>query len=84
MTRLLISALALAVISLPAADRKKDPNEIGNRKVSGTTNFYSIESELALGRQLAMEVQKQPGSWMTPSSPNTSTGWAKISRATPM
>jgi predicted Zn-dependent protease len=59
MTRLLISALALAVMSLPAADRKKDPNEIGNRKVSGTTNFYSIESELALGRQLAMEVQKQ-------------------------
>ncbi len=38
---------------------KTDPNRIGDRKVSGTVNFYSLEKEIALGRQLAIEVEKQ-------------------------
>jgi predicted Zn-dependent protease len=42
------------------ADKKKDPTEIGDRNVAGRfNNFYSIEKELALGRQLAIEVRKQ-------------------------
>jgi beta-barrel assembly-enhancing protease len=39
--------------------KKTDPSDIGARKVDGGLNFYSIEKELALGRQLAIEVEKQ-------------------------
>src|SRR6266481_69940 len=42
-----------------AKDKKKDPDEIGNRDVGKGINFYSIEKEMALGRQLALEVEKQ-------------------------
>src|SRR6267378_2235453 len=42
-----------------AKDKKKDPNEIGNRDVGKGINFYSIEKEMALGQQLAIEVEKQ-------------------------
>jgi beta-barrel assembly-enhancing protease len=38
---------------------KSDPSDIGRRKVAGGPNFYSIEKEMALGRQLAKEVEKQ-------------------------
>ena len=40
-------------------DKKKDPNEIGNRDVGKGINFYSIEKAMALGQQLAIEVEKQ-------------------------
>ncbi|HVW83883.1 MAG TPA: M48 family metallopeptidase [Bryobacteraceae bacterium] len=54
-------ALAILVAALPlfAADKKKDPSEIGGRNVAGRVNIYSLEKELALGRQLSIEVQKQ-------------------------
>jgi beta-barrel assembly-enhancing protease len=39
--------------------KKTDPAEIGHRKVDGGPNFYSIEKEIALGRQLSLEVEKQ-------------------------
>jgi predicted Zn-dependent protease len=42
-----------------AEDKKKDPNQIGNRDVGKGINFYSLEKEIALGRQLAQEVQRQ-------------------------
>jgi predicted Zn-dependent protease len=54
-----LAILLLAALPLTAADKKKDPNEIGDRKVSGTFNVYSLEKELALGKQLAIEVRKQ-------------------------
>ena len=38
---------------------KKDPEAIGARKVDGGINFYSIEKEIALGKQLSIEVQRQ-------------------------
>lgn len=44
---------------LSAGDRKKDPTEIGGRNVAGAFNVYSLEKELALGKQLAIEVRKQ-------------------------
>src|SRR5579862_1218267 len=57
------SALALAVlIAVPVAvaeDKKKDPDEIGNRDVGKGVNFYSIEKEIALGKQMAQEVERQ-------------------------
>jgi predicted Zn-dependent protease len=42
-----------------AGDKKKDPTEIGDRNVAGSLNVYSLEKELALGKQLAIEVRKQ-------------------------
>jgi predicted Zn-dependent protease len=39
--------------------KKTDPAAIGDRKVSGKVNFYSLEQEIALGKQLAIEVEKQ-------------------------
>jgi len=57
------STLALALlVTLTVAiakDKKKDPEEIGNRDVGKGVNFYSIEKEIALGKQLAQEVERQ-------------------------
>ncbi|MEQ1945757.1 MAG: M48 family metallopeptidase [Bryobacteraceae bacterium] len=39
--------------------KKKDPEEIGNRDVGKGVNFYSIEKEIALGKGLAQEVERQ-------------------------
>ena len=58
--RLTLAAfLAVAICSSFAGDKKKDPDEIGNRDVGKGINFYSIEKEIALGQQLALEVEKQ-------------------------
>src|SRR5271170_5417065 len=54
--------LALALITpgtVFAENPEKDPDQIGNRNVSGKVNFYSIEKEIALGKQLANEVERQ-------------------------
>src|SRR5215467_14565344 len=57
------SALALGVLvtlaAAVASDKKKDPDEIGNRDVGKGVNFYSIEKEIALGKQMAQEVERQ-------------------------
>ncbi|MCC6362478.1 MAG: M48 family metalloprotease [Bryobacterales bacterium] len=47
--------------TLPAKskDKKKDPDEIGNRDVGKGVNFYSIEKEIALGKQMAQEVEHE-------------------------
>jgi predicted Zn-dependent protease len=55
-----ILAVSLAVAAAWAGDKKKDdPGQIGNRDVGKGLNFYSIEKEMALGRQLAQEVRRQ-------------------------
>ena len=55
--------LALGVVAGCALagdkDKKKDPEEIGNREVGKGVNFYSLEKEIALGKQLAQEVERQ-------------------------
>ncbi len=53
--------LVLAVLAIPGygRDKRKDPTKIGNRRVAHGPNFYSVEKEMALGRQLAIEVQRQ-------------------------
>ncbi len=38
---------------------KQDVNAIGNRGVGHGLNFYSLEHEIQLGKQLSMEVEKQ-------------------------
>ncbi|HTW64571.1 MAG TPA: M48 family metallopeptidase [Bryobacteraceae bacterium] len=55
---LLVLALA-APPSLFAENPEKDPDQIGNRNVSGKVNFYSLEKEIALGKQLATQVERQ-------------------------
>jgi beta-barrel assembly-enhancing protease len=40
------------------AGSEQDVNAIGNRKVGSGVNLYSIESEIALGKQAAQEVEK--------------------------
>jgi predicted Zn-dependent protease len=42
-----------------AKDKKKDPDEIGNRDVGKGVNFYSLEKEIALGKGLAQEIERQ-------------------------
>src|SRR5216117_1640725 len=39
--------------------KKKDPDEIGNRDVGTGLNWYSIEKEIALGKGLAQDVERQ-------------------------
>jgi beta-barrel assembly-enhancing protease len=67
MKRLLSASLSFSLVlaltapsQVFAADNpEKDPDQIGNRNVSGKVNFYSIEKEIALGKQLASQVERQ-------------------------
>jgi beta-barrel assembly-enhancing protease len=40
-------------------EAKKDPDEIGNRDVGKGINFYSLEKEIAMGKQFAQELERQ-------------------------
>ncbi len=51
-------ALWLAVPVLVADDQKKDPEAIGERHVDKGVNFYSLEKELALGKAVAADLEK--------------------------
>ena len=42
-----------------AANDRRDPDEIGNRDVGKGVNFYSLEKEIALGKQMAQEVERE-------------------------
>jgi predicted Zn-dependent protease len=55
----LVVTITLVAPSSFAEDKKKDPDEIGNRDVGKGVNFYSLEKEIALGKQLAQEVERQ-------------------------
>ncbi len=66
MKRLLSSSFSLLLVfnlTAPnlvfANDPEKDPDQIGNRDVGKGVNFYSLEKEIALGKQLAMQVERQ-------------------------
>ncbi len=60
-TAMLLPSLFVAPVF--GADKKKNPDEIGNRDVGKGTltspNFYSIEHEIAVGKQIAQEVERQ-------------------------
>jgi len=55
----MLAALGLFCASALAQDKKKDPEAIGDRDVGKGVNFYSLEKEIALGKQLAQEVERQ-------------------------
>ena len=56
-------ALALGAGAAPllaqSKDGKNDPDQIGKRDVGRGINFYSLEKEVALGKQLAQEVERE-------------------------
>jgi predicted Zn-dependent protease len=52
-------AFSLAASTAAAGKKEKDPDEIGNRDVGKGINFYSIEKEIAIGKQMAQEVERQ-------------------------
>ena len=57
------SVLLAAALLLPAAfakDKpKKGPDDIGNSDPGKGVNFYSLEREIALGKQMALEVERE-------------------------
>ena len=56
----LVAIGSLLSFSVYAGDKKeKDPEEIGNRDVGKGLNWYSIEKEIALGKGLAQDVERQ-------------------------
>jgi len=60
---LTLAAVTSFVLLTPSAtyakDKKNDPDQIGNRDVGRGINLYSLEKEIALGKQLAQEVERQ-------------------------
>lgn len=55
----LVLFLAVPYTAYSHDDKEKDPDAIGDRNVSGKVNFYSLEKEIALGKQLAQQVERQ-------------------------
>jgi len=54
-----LAFLTVAVLIAHGQKAKDDVSKIGDRRVGNCLNFYSIEKELALGKQLAEEVARQ-------------------------
>ena len=54
-----VTLLSFSVYAGGGDDKKKDPDQIGNRDVDKGLNWYSIEKEIALGKGLAQEVERQ-------------------------
>jgi len=55
----ILTTLSLSVYAGDNKNPKDDPDAIGDRDVGKGVNFYSLEKEIALGRQLAQEVERQ-------------------------
>jgi predicted Zn-dependent protease len=56
----ILAVLTLISLTAFAGDnKKKNPDEIGNRDVGKGVNFYSLEKEIALGKTLAQDVERQ-------------------------
>jgi beta-barrel assembly-enhancing protease len=58
----LLSQLLLLALSVSIAknkDPEHDPEQIGNRAVGKGVNFYSIEKEIGLGKEMAQETERQ-------------------------
>lgn len=57
---ILVIGLVAGLANLAVAkDKKKDPDEIGNRDVGKGVNFYSIEKEIAMGKAYAQDIERQ-------------------------
>jgi beta-barrel assembly-enhancing protease len=56
---LLLAVTLTTPIAIAGTDPKKDPDQIGNRNVGKGVNFYSLEKEIAIGKGLAQQVERQ-------------------------
>jgi predicted Zn-dependent protease len=56
---ILVLQLAMPFAAFAGDSKEKDPDSIGDRNVSGKVNFYSLEKEIAIGKQLAQQVERQ-------------------------
>ena len=54
-----LCVIPLASVSAQSKNKKNNPEQIGNRDVGTGVNFYSLEKEIALGKQLAQEIERQ-------------------------
>jgi predicted Zn-dependent protease len=58
----ILTAALLCTVAFAGDDqknKKNDPNQIGDRDIGKCLNFYSVEKEMALGKQLSEEVARQ-------------------------
>src|SRR6185369_8179862 len=59
----MVAAYLILILCLPATfgkDKlKKGPDDLGNSDPGKGVNFYSLEREIALGRQMAQEVERE-------------------------
>src|SRR6204780_642664 len=53
--------LSLSLLAVPsfADDKNKNPDAIGDRDVGKGVNFYSLEKEIAIGKGMAQQVERQ-------------------------
>ena len=51
--------IPMAWLAAQSKDKKSDPDQIGNRDVGTGVNFYSLEKEIALGKQMAQEIERE-------------------------
>jgi beta-barrel assembly-enhancing protease len=56
---LIVSIATTASLTVRGEDKEKDPDQIGNRDVGKGLNFYSLEKEIAIGKQMAQQVERQ-------------------------
>jgi predicted Zn-dependent protease len=54
-----LCVIPMTPLGAQSKDKKNDPEQIGNRDVGKGVNFYSLEREIALGKQLAQEIERQ-------------------------
>ncbi|MGA2038135.1 MAG: M48 family metallopeptidase [Bryobacteraceae bacterium] len=54
-----LSLLAGVAYGDDSKNKNNDPDAIGDRDVGAGINFYSLEKEIAIGKQLAAEVERQ-------------------------
>ena len=61
--RTVVLLLLALLVAMPCAAAKEDPEHnpdlIGNRDVGKGVNFYSIEREISLGKEMAQETERQ-------------------------
>jgi len=58
-TTILSIALAAGASAADRKNKKDDPSQIGDRDVGKCLNFYSVDKEMAWGKQLADEVARE-------------------------
>src|SRR5215469_5683813 len=58
-TAIILCLLAAGSLYATDQNKKDDPNQVGNRDVVKCLNFYSVEKDIALGKQLAEEDSRQ-------------------------